>query len=70
MMDDTPQGEPETVVELPSGESILGLYVRGLLCHLMLGIRLDDLGQPSRCAIVTQIAIDTSTRERRVDDHA
>jgi hypothetical protein len=64
----TPQGDPETVVYLPSGESIVGLYIRGLLCDLMLGIRTDRRGQPMTCAVVTQLSVDTS--QKRVDGHA
>lgn len=57
-----PQGDPETVVLLPSGQgSLVGLHIRGVTGrHLMLGIREDELGRPEACAITNELYIDTS----------
>ncbi len=57
----TPQGDPETVVCLPTG-SLLGLHIRGLDAPVMLGIREDAEGQPVSCAITTELHIDTAHR--------
>ena len=54
------QGDPETVVLLPSG-ALVGLHIRGITGrHLMLGIREDECGRPEACAITNELYIDTS----------
>ena len=53
------QGDPETVVLLPRG-SLLGLYIRGLEDHVMLGIREDAEGRPVSCAVTNELHVDTS----------
>lgn len=58
-IDTTPQGDPDTVVLLPDGESLVGLYIKGLREQTMLGVREDALGRPLSCAITNQIQIDT-----------
>lgn len=58
-LDTLPQGEAETVVYLPTGDAILGLYVRGLPSQVMLGIRLNRGGVPLTCAVVTELHINT-----------
>lgn len=40
------QGDPETVVLLPDGTSLIGLHIRGLEGLHMLGIREDAQGCP------------------------
>ena len=57
--DTVPQGDPDTVVLLPEG-SILGLYIKGVRGHVMLGIREDAEGQPMSCAVTNELWIDTS----------
>jgi hypothetical protein len=54
------QGDPETVVLLPSGESLIGLYILGVGRQIMLGIREDREGRPLSCAVVNNLCIDTS----------
>ena len=54
-----PQGDPETVVVLPHG-SLIGLYIRGLYGHVMLGIREDAYGRPVSCAVTDELYLDTS----------
>lgn len=69
--DRTPQGDPETVVILPRGGTLLGLYIKGVSGTSMLGIREDVEGQPVSCAIGEVVEVDTSTHSnpRRVADH-
>jgi hypothetical protein len=55
-----PQGDPETIVYLPEGESIVGLSIRGLEGSLMLGIKEDECGRPVSCAVTNELYIDTS----------
>lgn len=57
--DKCPQGEPETVVYLPTG-TLLGLHIKGFSAAVMLGIREDNEGQPVSCAVTTELYIDTS----------
>jgi len=57
-IDRMPQGDPETVVYLPTG-ALLGLHIRGMLGPMMLGIREDAEGQPVSCAVVNSLQIDT-----------
>lgn len=45
-LDRMAQGDPETVVLLPDGTSLIGLHIRGLEGLHMLGIREDELGRP------------------------
>ena len=59
------QGDPETLVCLPNGETIVGLHIRGLVAHVMLGVRTDRAGVPLTCAVVTNLFIDTSHRQDR-----
>lgn len=48
--DTVPQGDPETVVELPHC-TLLGLLIKGVRGRpVMLGIKLDTNGQPESCA--------------------
>jgi len=54
-----PQGDPETVVFLAGSGSLLGLHIKGLVNHMMLGIREDEFGRPVGCAITTELTIDT-----------
>ena len=66
-----PQGEPETVVFLPSKESLIGLHIRGLEDHVMLGIREDECGRPISCAMTNELHIDTlhlQSNPRRGDE--
>ena len=70
--DQVAQGDPETVVLLPTG-ALVGLYIRGLKTGLtMLGIREDTDGQPLSCAVTNEFHIDTSkpqqSNPRRHDD--
>lgn len=58
-IDRFPQGDPETVVLLPEGESIVGLSIRGLDGPLMLGIKEDEFGRPISCAVTNQLCVDT-----------
>lgn len=60
-IDKTPQGDPETVVILPHG-SLIGLKIRGLYGHVMLGIREDEQGHPVSCAVTDELFIDTHPR--------
>lgn len=57
-IDKMPQGDPETVVMLPRG-SLIGLNIRGLYGHVVLGIREDEHGQPVSCAVTDELHIDT-----------
>jgi hypothetical protein len=52
-----PQGDPETVVFLPKHKQLLGLYIRGMNTHAMLGVSMDGEGRPDSCAIVNEIGI-------------
>ena len=45
-----PQGDPETVVILPDS-TLVGLLIRGVDGHTMLGIREDAHGYPISCAV-------------------
>lgn len=56
-----PQGDPETAVFL-SGSTLVGLHIKGLEGHLMLGVREDAHGQPVSCAITNEVQIDAFTR--------
>lgn len=59
MRDLMPVGDPETVVFLPCGETLVGLHVRGLTeGDLMLGIKCDELGRPEGCAIGMDLIVD------------
>lgn len=67
----TPQGDPETVVFLPSREHLEGLYIRGLETDLMLGVRTGEFGSPISCAITNEIALDIpvqSNPRRQADE--
>lgn len=57
-LDRRPQGDPETVVLLPTG-SLLGLYIKGTEHGpVMLGIREDREGHPVSCAITDDLVIE------------
>lgn len=62
--DQRPQGDPETVIMLPTG-TIVGLYIRGLDEHVMLGIHETRDGWPLSCAITNEVAIDLSQSNPR-----
>jgi hypothetical protein len=66
------QGDPETVILLHEAGAILGLHIKGLADHIVLGIREDREGQPVSCAITNELAIDTnhlqSNPRRHLDD--
>ena len=47
------QGDPETVVLLPTG-ALVGLSILGVRGPTMLGIREDAEGQPVSCAITNE----------------
>ena len=70
--DHIPQGDPETVVWLPTG-TLIGLHIRGLPGqHVMLGIREDPDGQPMNCAVVNTLWIEhrpLHSNPRRRPDH-
>lgn len=67
-----PVGDPETVVLLPSGGSLLGLHICGLPDGVprMLGIREDELGRPVSFATAEEWPLDITPQSnpRRVDD--
>lgn len=65
-----PQGDPETVVFLPSRESLLGLHIKGLSDHVMLGIKEDAFGFPVSCAITNEVQIDTMHVQSNPRRHA
>ena len=56
-----PQGDPETAVFL-STSTLVGLHIKGLEDHPMLGIREDGDGRPVSCAITSELMVDTFTR--------
>lgn len=57
-IDRCPQGDPETVVLLPTG-SLLGLYIRDSgHGDIMLGIREDRNGHPVSCAITNELMVE------------
>lgn len=66
------QGDPETVVILPDGSSLVGLYIRGVDSGLhMLGIREDAEGRPVSFACADSVLhVDTwqSNPRRRADE--
>lgn len=69
--DQTAQGDPETVVLLPTGGALVGLYIKGVTGTSMLGIREDTEGQPVSMAIGDLLEIDTSrvqSNPRRAPD--
>lgn len=50
------QGDPDTVVLLPSG-ALVGLYIKGVPGQIMLGIREDAEGQPVSCAVTNELHV-------------
>lgn len=58
--DRVPQGDPDTVVSLPGGGSLVGLYIKGFTAKFMLGIREDAEGQIVSCAVTNELRIDTT----------
>ena len=57
--DRTPQGDPDTVVLLPTG-ALIGLYIiKGVQGQIVLGIREDTEGHPVSCAVTNELYIDT-----------
>ena len=51
-----PQGDPETYISLDGG-SIVGLYIKGVGAHTILGIREDSEGHPVSCAVANTVSI-------------
>lgn len=65
--DREPQGDPDTMVLLPTG-ALVGLYIRGLKGGpAMLGIRKDAAGHPVSCAVTNEIYLDTAASKMRMD---
>lgn len=65
------QGDPETVVFLPQNGSLVGLHIKGVEDHVMLGIREDMQGHPISCAITNEVEIDARplhSNPRRLPD--
>ena len=62
---------PETEVLLPSG-TLIGLTIRGVAGHVILGIRLDRHSRPESCAVTNAFGVDTGwpaqSNPRRVLD--
>ena len=52
-------GEPETVVFLPQGGTLVGLYIPGVGAQTVLGIREDRAGQPVSCAVTNEMPVDS-----------
>lgn len=70
--DITPQGEPETLVQLPSGDVLYGLCIRGLTADTMLGVR-DAADGTLSCAVTNEIYIEhtpinVQSNPRRADE--
>lgn len=65
--DQVPQGDPETVVMLPAGGALVGLYIKGVKGPAMLGIREDAEGQLVSCAI--GIVLDVTSSQRNPNRH-
>lgn len=57
----TPVGDPEHAVFL-SACTLVGLHIKGVRDHQMLGIREDTEGRPMSCAITNELLIDTFAR--------
>lgn len=58
-------GEPETIVELPSGHKLLGLFVwTAEHGACMLGIRLNPAGEPVRCAWTNTVSLHIEPMQR------
>lgn len=69
-IDLVPQGDPETVVLLPDGTSLIGLHIRGLEGLHMLGILRDAQERPISFASADSVLhVDTlhSNPRRHVD---
>lgn len=58
--DAAPQGDPERVVDVPGGGSLVGLQIKGLPGPVMISIREDHDGVPLACAITKPLPLDTS----------
>ena len=52
-----PMGDPETVVCLPHGDTLVGLYIAVVGSQTMLGIREDRDGQPISCAVTRDLSL-------------
>ena len=64
--DRKPQGEPDTIVLLPTG-SLVGLRILGVLGNITLGIREDREGYPVSCVVTDAFGVDTwQSNPRRV----
>lgn len=74
-IDRFPQGDPDTVVPLPHGETIVGLAIRGVEHAIVLGVREDDLGRPVSCAVTNALLLGVNVENneqsnpRRIVDH-
>lgn len=67
-IDRIPQGEPETIVELPDGTRLLGYYIRGLEGLHMLGVHEDAQGREIAFASEDGVLhVDTLTKRRTED---
>lgn len=66
-----PVGDPETIVFLPQGETLVGLHIVGLdVGDRMIGIRCDELGRPETCVLGSDLAVDVTVQSnprRRAD---
>lgn len=60
-VDRVAQGEPETVVEWPEWPdgTFIELSIRGWVCPLLLGVRLDASGRPVSCAVTNAFGVET-----------
>lgn len=56
---------PETIIALPSGDEVHGLYIAGWREHAILGVRVDRDGVPLSCAVVNSIALDCRAQNPR-----
>lgn len=68
--DQRAQGDPETVVRLPTGDTLVGLHILGVDGYPMLGIREDREGFPVAFAAADVDVIDAAVQSnprRRVD---
>lgn len=56
-----PQGEPETVIILPSGQMMQGLRILGVEGDVMLGVKITaDERTALSCAVTTELYIEYS----------
>ena len=50
---------PEVEDVLPNGETLIGLHIRGVAGHVILGIRLDRHSRPESCAVTNAFGVET-----------